>query len=1092
MNPGQAVNVQWDSIPPTWTEALALGLASYARLVNDPKLGAAFDGADYIVRSFLDRFVLRRSVFSTLPLTTLHLLSQTLKARPILLEAADIHRQPAEMVALTIAELTTGQRRRPSPLACAQIWAYHAMLGHGGPKHLLDLGLELYGTTWSKLQQDSGFSTRMDLQLDALRDRGASTETHCRAISEIGRLLQVVDGIPQILNCLLHHQFVWPLLVLQQSVPGDAGIAISLPVSVDLVRDGLSRTTIRPESSILGLDGWRDHLIRSVTAAKELWRSKHGGHRNSREMVMGASASFGFEVADTVVRKISEIGYRRLEIDDGSADGYFAQVVLNRILGRSRIFASVATGSIGQHITSNGKPTLNRVFEAPGGVESKLKYAFASGNQFERIVIPSGSNRPEYTIRTRAANAELLKAGNLETMADIMQVDGWRQTAYISCPDVAWAVHSQRLQRPDLLPLADPNVQRTLKALRENRASPVLHVHQVSGVEIASALWHLNTTMREKVSSQHRPPTMSWCFIRARRWESDLRFWHVLYKAIGASDRLFPLLTASTVAESADLIARELNVLEPTLDRLGQSAPDVIVLLNSQVLAESEYAASRVLFRPQHVPRVLDELAGSNLLAGHSNDYWRTCLGNTRILVVPDETMGRLGDPTFLTPTAEELLSLRALSTFEWGFTAQTGWLTLVNSGQTPDDFRQRILKPLMAKRLVREGQGKYHVVPAIRSKLPQESEAEQAERHFRAGCALSPDASRLTGGTIALDIAFRPEHVHESQEHLRRALQFAKRATLREVSHRIGTVFDRVTRYHGLPSWPLVANVLQRRDRSSYGFALAMELLRVERRLGKATHPSNLRLTARAAAATAAGIPKEDPEKERYLNEAEHYFAESLAGCPRFPDAAANEVSTLTAYASHLMEQGHYDRAADLSSRAFQLLAQGVPRRVTLARWWELLSDREDDHAKAITILRKGQMAAPRWIQLWIKGIGAAALMDRSKLVERMKKQFRTVIAESEQRVWDPWDKAVQAFGFELVSPKRHTLDRMIAGWGLLAGHDLEVSRIAYRLVEITDNAEDSRDVARLINRATAQLRMGLAKQARAQWHTPSQAGTP
>jgi hypothetical protein len=111
-------------------------------------------------------------------------------------------------------------------------------------------------------------------------------------------------------NFLYHQLFAWPLLV-----SSDAKAAFSLPISIDLdpfearkpivIRGG----TVIPGPPFFGVDveGWKKQLTRVATAARVLWRGKHGNYGSFIDDLLETTVAFDFRTADAIVAGFPEL-----------------------------------------------------------------------------------------------------------------------------------------------------------------------------------------------------------------------------------------------------------------------------------------------------------------------------------------------------------------------------------------------------------------------------------------------------------------------------------------------------------------------------------------------------------------------------------------------------------------------------------------------------------------------------------------------------------------------------------------------------------------------------------------------------------------
>ncbi len=606
------------------------------------------------------------------------------------------------------------------PLSKAQIIAYHILDSVSSARRIVALSASLGNDNNSQWQEplermleDSAGLEQLEQLMRGVRSPHTDTRSALLAISQLGDLLKDISVWPQVENILLAQTFCWPLLV---SGDGENGLGISLPIAVDITLDGKGDVVVdgvQPQSDNLGgvdASQWRQHLERSVEAAKKLWLGKHGNHgvyeswwRNPADFrckVKHASVTFDFHWANCILGDIPA------SFRDGSANTYFAMVVLARFLGRRRGFSSVVTGLIREQCKNKDsqEEELDFWVEPPGGVATKLRYLFAA-RTFERAALPRGSatenaveglllrqesieNNPSARGTKIAQTAEVAYGAKLSHLADIVQIGGWRQYRFIRCPELQWAIHEDHhAQRPGLLDIADPRVETVLNLLGDNSA-PVLDLQDCPEAiphALGSALWHINMSLR--LQMPRRIAMFSSLFIRATHDQQDSRFWEIVWRAIGAPAADFVRLhRAPSPAHAATELAEALSRFQPLESSPGHRAPDLIVIIGAERLSESLENTGNPLLRNLAVVPVLNELTAQGKLRIAPNaEALAAFLGRTRIILLrdrPDDEIDSLFSRAALAELNQgELSALSALSTFRWEFTHAMAALLLATAG---------------------------------------------------------------------------------------------------------------------------------------------------------------------------------------------------------------------------------------------------------------------------------------------------------------------------------------------------------------------------------------------------------------------------
>ena len=804
----------------------------------------------------------------------------------------------------------------------------------------------------------------------------------------------------QVENLLIEYQLGWPLLVAATG-EGDPGIGLSLPVVVDVGFDGDSSRTQPAAEGMLDLRAWKARLTRCAEVGRQLWRSKRGNYGDFREAVAHSRVDFDFALAQEIGRDLYALGFQ-IAIDGGSADTYFSQLVLSRLLGRQGLMGSAITGSIGNRMVSpvDQSPLLNYQFEAPAGIREKLDFVFAT-RACERVVLPVGTEvdveraLTSASIESAAMNAqtaEVIFAHNQQIVADAVQGRQWRQYQYVRCPELVWGIHGDhRYGRPLLLPVQHPEVTSVLTRLAGNQDDVVLELNAVRPVAIASALWHIH--LQRETLIPRIPPMLSWAFVRLLDNEQDSLFWRLMWNingASGASFREFLRSVGRTQVVSA--VADAFNRFEPSAQCPGHRAPDILVLVRARQLIDQEKFCENPLSRPYMVWPVIRELRTRNLLQGPFDEAYRPLVGRTRIVVISEEAEEQ---ETGAIPDDLDRLqhrALRILSVLEWGFTLHTAALLLSEYlGFERVNLREDVCLPLINRQLLRIAEGRYYIprplLRGLRHEAEREGPAKLAKSHYHAGTALAAFASRTDLPGLALDAAFSPENLSEAEGLLSLAIRYAREGKDEPRGVAAKAALNRVTRYLRAPHWGVVSGFLQSGELIHDAHEIAGELIEIEQAAGLPIHPQHLVMAGRAAAVVSKQI-RDNPDKQKgpkLRALAESYYRQALDNCAAFPsEENFNRVLALTEYASHLarFETGRDSEIALLSEEAMNLLDQGVGGRAARGDWFELMGDREADHVRAHRLYRAGTRAVPSWAQLWLKALGSAVLSRRPELL--------------------------------------------------------------------------------------------------------------
>ncbi len=968
-----------------------------------------------------------------------------------------------------------------------QIWVYHCLLSSVDAPRLLRFGRVLFGlfakppmVSWRSKERDQAVIDRVEAGLKSLRDPWSDTAERLSGVDEMRSALSDAVGWEHIENLLYHSLYYWPLLVVPLDHESHE-LGLSLPIAIDVTlgsADGWNRVAwarpmrVTPRTGNLLVDGWFRHLARSTRAGKKLWRAKHGNYGEFRRQVLNAIVRFDFAAAEAQAQVLRNLAFDRIALDGGSAEAYLAQAVLNRLLGRSTVLASAATGAIGKVLhREDGTSTLNYEIVPVGSVSAKLQYVFDS-EAFERVVVPATD---DHIKPPKHQSAEVIRAVDLHTMADAVQTQGWRQHNYVRCPDIMWAVQSERLGRPGLMPKAHPKVRETLEQLGRSTAPIVRSAHN-SAIAVVSALWHINELNR---ALDPAPPGISWAVIRCVEFEQDVRFWQTLWDISGARPRsIYELAQHPTRRETVERVAALLNRFAPDEANPSLRAPDVLVVVGLNALTARDEIDLTPSSRPHKVSEVLSDPLLGDLLQPVPDERIVDRLGQTRIVVLEGEDdefeLERENvQPDFT--NEREIETLRTLATFTYGFTHHMAAVALGEDAES--NLKETLLKDLEERGLLREGQGRYHVPSFLRIRLKEQAKPTDnrrqrelrrttASRHFRAGCALAPyaDDKRVSG--LALDVAFRPEYVHEASRQLKLAMRHADDGDLRTS---IQKVHGRVTRFAEMPTWGVVDNLLQAKNLATDAYEMASDLLEWQAAGGVAPHPNHLICAARAAHQWAIGsrglTTKEQELYDDLVLRADRLYKEAIDRCKGLPneEIGISSVQALTARAMFLRDiqvspDGEREREfADLTKAAIRLLEDGVNPRLARGDWCELATDAEPDNAKAVRLYSLVLTSRQEWAQLWVKGLGSALLAADGAAAERIRSSFAEKTKRDRSRGWDLSQKARLGWIRQLADDRPWVLARWRAGFQAFGIDDTRITDQA------ASDERNHRDAARM-----------------------------
>lgn len=403
------------------------------------------------------------------------------------------------------------------------------------------------------------------------------------------------------------------------------------------------------------------------------------------------------------------------------------------------------------------------------GVAEKVEYVFRT-TAFERIVIPSLERIPDhsserqrltelFTNNRRIQSAQLNATPTLQTAADCIIGQIWRQQFYIRCPDVSWALaHPDRFSSTGT---AGSGTESCYSLISNNEESSVLELPGASAISVAGALQFLNRTLRHQIDDR-RPPLLSCAFIRAIPEEQDERFWRVVWQTMGAPEHSFlDLRRSPTPSVAARHVAAMLNQFEPTTSNPGFRAPDVLVIIGTRRFEESLKTTYNPRGRYLAVPSVVRELRRSRRLQPHPHPHMRDLLGVTRVILLPDdEPCNAIRFPMSSRPRQgddRDTHTLAALSIFRFSFTQHMAARVLEtveeSTRQEGGAAIRDTLERLVNEDRLRKTAGEYHIPGGVAADLgytvPEPGEERsigpasvEYKKHFAAGLSLAPYVS--------------------------------------------------------------------------------------------------------------------------------------------------------------------------------------------------------------------------------------------------------------------------------------------------------------------------------------------------------------
>jgi hypothetical protein len=980
-----------------WADGLAIGLIAQTLSARHHVANLTKQRREALRRSFADLFADLRldkeGYLRALPLSSLRALTND-----------DLSRQlegGLELVARAKeainAVVTSPKDSTPAVTAAARLVAHLCLEGTCSAAFIARCAKAVLSINWKWLLREEGWKGQADNYLTRLR--ALSTIETVDTMSRTQELQAFTMALPAkrpnwpfVENAIFHQLFAWPLLI--HDSPEPLYDCFSLPVAVDVVFDKKSKVYIHakklgaaPQLQIR----WEKELQEALTAAKYLWRSKHGGlSTHFRDLAMSASVSFNFSVGEYLISRTPF----EPELVDSSMVPYMAQVILHRLLGRSVGFSCAVIGELGERrIGRDKKPSHDYVIKSAGHAGRKLAYVFQS-EDFSSAVLPFGA--PE-TVHAQARIAtlgdktftEVNVCPFLSNTADAVQPKGWRQYDYKRCPDILRLMH---LSSDELLPPDNPEVIDIGKILSRNEESILRFSERTGVLALASYLHHVNGVAREALTP-FTPPSLSWTFIRAAEQENDRKLWHTIWDTMGArADEFMRLRQAANAADVAQHLANALNTFSPTETCLSHRAPDLLIVTNAEALVPSEWKEDAADYRSHLFDSVVDALEKCVLLPTPI-EQMRQFIGRTRVIVMRAggaEVVGQRVNPSVLLDGVQTA-ALDRLSTFRFGFTQQMAKIFLGELGHKGTAVRE-VLETLVDAGRLNYAAGKYWVAGGIGKSEPRSwTPVVRAQRHWAAAKAFAPYMA-VTERALQVDLnsAFEPAAIHEALFHA----DTARRAETirvnnypaghpeRKLLHSISVFKGRMLRFVELAS-PGTINDLTK-DHSGLSsvaaWELAQEHLDEKALLGIAPSPQECAIYARAGGAWLEDV-QDDPnvDKERkadVLRNVMNLYDLALDVTEGAPEFKSRRLSILTHYGQFLHQFGDRDASnrnhlSSVREEIENLAGTGVRSSAVQAKFFEIEGDRCEEPNKARNFYRYMTVMAPKYRPGWVKLAG-------------------------------------------------------------------------------------------------------------------------
>ncbi len=758
---------------------------------------------------------------------------------------------------------------------------------------------------FGRIQSEAGNLDKLQSYLDRMRSPTVQTTESIRIVNELcGFLISMSTHGILIKNSVLDSLLFWPLLVYRRELfynkkRSEAG-SYSFPIMIDVTYDGNNSVKIRNDWMLANrpkdYKAFGKQVKQTFRTAKELWRSKNGHVEKRWDEVKNASCVVDFRLADRICQStnISPLW------QDKSAEAYFVQAFLTRLIGRHVSMNAAVSARVGKQLQQRSRPTLptdlpvgfsicenNRelaeafierrkklremgAFQSINTgltssdrwiykiAEAQAKYRYAATSRKFRKLILHNDNIISDSERAGRDYLEVNYTKTLSAVSDAAQLGGWRQFDYPRCPDISHLLHRD----PSLLPSHEHDlVVQTKNALKSSRKNVVELDDGHSVAAVASIFSHLNGEFR--FDQKWIPTPLSWSFVRAVDGETDFRFWHIFLKTIGASDLAIREHFLRSDAEyTAGLIESIMNG-DSYSEKLGcENAPDVVVVFAAEKAQSDWITEIERRARPLDYHRVVDALQKRDITP--LRKPFSQSLGRSRIIFLQcdirymnrayfDLVSESIGD-------GEDLFN--RLSIFDTGFTVQMAVQACRGSKLFFDtNHAKTLLDHYVEKGTIWKGGHLYFLPHALRTENGDDT-LESVQTLKRIANALMPGLGMTGASGYSAAECFEVEHCRDAQRYLERAKEAAARAKENgadeRTQQRLDTIItvisceqDFLVRFFDMPSWGVVnylsknAGLFSRMDVYRY----AEDILSKEELHGSRTLPSAYTICASSAA---------------------------------------------------------------------------------------------------------------------------------------------------------------------------------------------------------------------------------------------------
>ena len=501
------------------------------------------------------------------------------------------------------------------------------------------------------------------------------------ALDRLGALVGRGRGHWRLLeNCLLQASFTWPLFVIDTGQDNSHQVVgTSLPFLIELkIPEKALKGNRQQKVAILG-DSDADFGARLRATAETALSAATGAWQNQ-------NSDWFLDFHD------------RLNSADGIVDIRYAQKVRELagydpkfpIAGRSlrsmeahlalKFFGALADPHGMDYTCATGALRPRRGFidksdfevSPTSGTIGKLERATLAAS-FDRVCVPNERGSTDLIKVNVPANLSIVRGKYFSDFAQSVFPADFSRNTFIRCPDLAQAWNSD-------IPcyFVDASEVESARQAIHGANEPVLVLDRSHSPAAVARALYLDNADHERNADLIRNSTgykdlvrnedflQSFAFIRAVDYETNERFWRVVWELLSGRDMewdrfCFPVSTV----QPAKMLAQLLNRTYSTQAR-PRRVPDKIVIVGSDYLSRKILGCPTGPFARLQMRSLLPELNAN--IGQIKPSYITDNLGMARIILVPEDSQKTAGAISILEIPEAFRSSVRKLVIFQYGF----------------------------------------------------------------------------------------------------------------------------------------------------------------------------------------------------------------------------------------------------------------------------------------------------------------------------------------------------------------------------------------------------------------------------------------